>query len=159
MPQESKRRPQEHGLLQRCVNLGIPSNIFAGHIGPTTHSLRTTILQNSFTGRALCSSWGTNRIFTRYSDQRWKILFTNPENISKFKATKSVMQLLAYWGPTYITCHLTKFNPHFDFVLGICTPVIQMNFILQWCRQLIEDFTPRTRGFDPGPVHVRLVVN
>jgi len=159
MSQRSKRRPQEQGLLQSCVNLGIPSNILVDHIGPTTHSLRTTIIQHSSTCRALCPSWCTNRIFMHYSFQWWKILFTIPGTISKFKAAKSVMKLIAYWGPTHITCHLTKFSRHFDLVLGICTPVMQMNFVLQWCMRLIADFTPRTRSFDPGPVHVRLVVN
>jgi hypothetical protein len=31
MPQESKRRPQEQGLLQICVNLEISSNKLADH--------------------------------------------------------------------------------------------------------------------------------
>jgi hypothetical protein len=33
MAQEIKRRPQDQELLQICVNLGIPSNILANHIG------------------------------------------------------------------------------------------------------------------------------
>jgi len=155
MPQESKCRPQEQGLLQICVNLEIPSNKLADHYPQFENHYYTEFS----TGRALCSSWGTNRIFMHYSDKWWKILFTNPETISKFNASKSVTNLLAYWGPTYIMCHLTKFNCHFDLVLGICTPVMQMNFSLKWCRRLIADFTPRARGFDPGPVHVRLVVS
>jgi hypothetical protein len=94
-----------------------------------------------------------------YLDQWCKTLFTNPETISNFKAAEGcheascILRAHVYYVPPY------KVSRHVDLVLGICTPVLQMNFILQWCRRTIADFIPQTRGFGPEPVHVRFLVN